>query len=572
MGRLLDTRPVLSVSAGPPSRPRAWARTLARSLFTAALGAALPGPCPGAVELTPVPVSSHWPDAVEEGALSLACGSSVEELEGFFGREQLPFRRALVRDGAEPCHVLYRPTVPGFRASPDDDPLREILYDADPLLFLATARVNRGESVGAMTEVLRQIDRPLDVGVVLHRVHESAAYERAVARTFGDTPHRVTLRDRGVDRNFWWVQDYVKAGASGRGETLLVPRRLFEGRPGNAAVFDPLLEGLSEDPRVARSKLAWEGGDLQFTRDPRDPERLVLYYGTFVKPYWGESLTSGEFEYVLTLEFGADEAVDLGGLAPHVDYFVSFLPRARTALVSVPRSGDLPLARGVVDSLLEALAGEEPSVLQQLREVLASPDPSPGEIARLVGRARQEQGEWSFGIDEGFLARTKELVSRMCPDRDDCFTVEDQARLAEAEPDLLEEWIHSVQQARDEGLIITAHLDLLESQIEVIPEDLERRTHEKIAALEGLGFQVIPVPAYRVNLQKERDWPGISYVNALVVDERVFVPRFGLGEVEDGIFRLLGARLPPGYSVVPIDARRVLIRNGGLHCLAGLVR
>jgi agmatine/peptidylarginine deiminase len=52
----------------------------------------------------------------------------------------------------------------------------------------------------------------------------------------------------------------------------------------------------------------------------------------------------------------------------------------------------------------------------------------------------------------------------------------------------------------------------------------------------------------------------------------VFLPRFGLGAVEDRIFRDLGAQLPPGYAVVPIDAQRVLIRNGGLHCLTGLVR
>ena len=106
----------------------------------------------------------------------------------------------------------------------------------------------------------------------------------------------------------------------------------------------------------------------------------------------------------------------------------------------------------------------------------------------------------------------------------------------------------------------------------MIPAELEARTAEKIAELEGLGFQVVEVPAYRVNLRKERAWPGISYVNALVIDEQVFVPRFGLGEAEDGIFRLVQARLPPGYTIVPVDAQRVRIRNGGLHCLAGLVR
>jgi agmatine/peptidylarginine deiminase len=57
-----------------------------------------------------------------------------------------------------------------------------------------------------------------------------------------------------------------------------------------------------------------------------------------------------------------------------------------------------------------------------------------------------------------------------------------------------------------------------------------------------------------------------------VVDRQVFVPRFGLGEPEDRILRELGAQLPDGYVVVPVLAERVLIRNGGLHCLVGLVR
>jgi hypothetical protein len=321
-----------------------------------------------------------------------------------------------------------------------------------------------------------------------------------------------------------------------------------------------------------RSRLAWEGGDLQFTLDPRDRSRLVLHYGTFVKPYWGETLTDEEFEYVLKVEFGADAAVNLGGLAPHVDYVVAFLPAASTALVSVPRSGDLDLARAVAERLLARYAGQEPKTLQELREALSSPNPSPPEIARLVKQARGEQGGWSFTVDEALFERTKALVSRVCPGGGDCFTPADQVRLAEANPDLFEEWIHEVQLARDEQSIVTAHLDLLESQLEVIPEEIEARTREGIAELEGLGFQVIEVPAYRVNLRKERAWPGISYVNALVIDERVFVPRFGLGEAEDGVLRLVQAKLPSGYTLVPVDAQRVLIRNGGLHCLAGLIR
>jgi hypothetical protein len=152
---------------------------------------------------------------------------------------------------------------------------------------------------------------------------------------------------------------------------------------------------------------------------------------------------------------------------------VAFLPGASTALVSVPRSGDLDLARAVVERLLARYPGDAPRTLLELKEALASPNPSPGDIARLVRRARGEQGGWSFAVDEELFERTKALVARVCPDREDCFTPADHVRLAEADPDLFEEWIHGVQLARDEQSIVTAHLDLLESQIEMIPEEIE---------------------------------------------------------------------------------------------------
>src|SRR5262249_24082859 len=133
-------------------------------------------------------------------------------------------------------------------------------------------------------------------------------------------------------------------------------------------------------------------------------------------------------------------------------------------------------------------------------------------------------------------------------------------------------WVEAVQRAQDEQAIISAHLDLLESQIEPAPDDYRGRLDQAIAALEGSGFRVVRVPAFRVDLVRPRAWPGISYVNGLVVDGQVFVPRFGLPGVEDGIFQEVGRQLPTGYTVVPIDAQRVLIRNGGLHCLAALLR
>jgi len=542
-----------------------------RRLVVAAACLASPARAHSGVSVVPLPPAAAWPNAIEEGALGLACSSKVEELSGFFSREGLPFRRDLVRTTDErPCHVLYRPTVPGFRASPDDDPIREILFDSDPLLFLATSQ-NWGEPTGVMREILSAIPRPLDVRILIHPRHEEPVYARAVDRGYGGMPHRVSLIERGTDRSFWWVQDYLKSGTSSGKGTILIPRRIFEGHAENGELFEPLLVHLARRDGVVRSRLSWEGGDLQFTRDPRDPGRLVLYYGGFVKPYWGESLTPAEFEYVLSLEFGADRAVILGGLAPHVDYLACFLPRAETVLVSVPRSGDLEVAQAAVEGLLRRLSRPGPTVLVELRRLLSTPDPGRRAI-ELVEKARQQQTGWGFEVDAALPGRMASLVAAACPGRTDCFSPARRLRLLEADPEVFEEWVHAVQLAKDEQAILTAHLDLVESQLEPVPEAVRLLTLERIAELEALGLRVIRVPSFRVNLVRPREWPGISYVNALVVDQQVFVPRFGLGAVEDRLLAELGAQLPDGYTVVPVFAQRVLIRNGGLHCLAGLVR
>ncbi len=540
------------------------------SLLAAAVAST---PCAADVVFEPVPPSSRWPDAVEPRALRLACAGSVPELATLFESERLPFRPELLRRGpARVCHVFYRPTVPGFRAAPDDEPVTGLLFDTDPVLYLATGDRNRDEPVGVMREVLRRVPRPLDVSVLIHRVHDPAAYEKATRRCFGDTPHRVTLLDRGVDRTFWWVQDWVKAGASGRGPTILVPRRIFEAKPENGPAFAPMLDRFASRDGVVRSRLSWEGGDLQFARDPRDPSRLVLFYGSFAKPYWAETLTASEFGYVLCVEFGADRAIDLGGLAPHVDYFVSFLPRAGLALVGVPVTGDVAVARAALDALLARIAGGKPGVLVELRDQLSSPKPDLDRARQTLPRARRQQADWQLAVDPTLPERMRSLVARVCPGGGDCLSPANQLRLLEADPDTFESWVHATQAARDEPAVIAAHLDVIESQLEPVPEAVRRRALEKVAELEAMGFRVVRVPAFRVDLNGPRDWPGISYVNALVVDHQVFVPRFGLGDVEDRLLHDAAAQLPAGWSIVPVDAQRVLIRNGGLHCLAGLVR
>jgi hypothetical protein len=545
--------------------PRWLAASLALALW--------PHRCAAEVAVEPVPISPRFSDAAEPRALQRACSAGRAELEAFFRREALAFRDDLVqRLTGKECHVYYRPTVSGFRAAPEDDPVTELVFDADPLLYLAAGPRTAGDATDAMTEVLRQVRRPLKAGILMHAPYDSPPFEKATVARFGGTPHRTTLLERGSERSFWWVQDAFKFGHAPRGPTLLVPRRLFEGRPEMGDVTEALVAGLSRQDRAVRSRLSWEGGDLQLTRDPRDARRLVLFHGGSAKPYWGEALTTAELEYVLALELGADAVVDLGGLAPHVDYFAAFLPRDKIVLVSLPVSGDAAIARAAADALAHEIGEPEPPSLAELRRHLSPASPDWRGVSSVVERARREQAQWTLRIEPGLPERMGTLVARVCPGQTDCFSPDDRVRLAEADPAAFAAWVHAVERSRDEQATIAAHLDLVLGQAQPVPEDYLRRARDKISELERIGFRVITVPAYRVDLRSKRDWPGISYVNALVVDDQVFVPRFGLGAAEDQVFRDLGARLPPRYVVVPIDAQRALVRNGGLHCLAGLVR
>jgi hypothetical protein len=549
------------------------AQTTLPCLFATVLLATMPRRTADGVVYEPVPASARWADAVEPGALRLACAADEGELTKLFASEGLRFQRELLRhEAGRVCHLFYRPTVAGFRASPDDEPLTGLAFDTDPVLYLAAGSRNFGEPVGVMREILQRIPRPLAVAVLIHRVHDAAAYDDATRRLFGSSPHRITLLDRGAPRTFWWVQDWMKAGASGGHPTVLVPRRILEGKPENAEAFAPMLDRFALREGVLRSRLSWEGGDLQVTRDPRDPRRLVLFCGSFAKPYWAETLTAAEYEYVLETELGADRAVDLSGLAPHVDYFVSFVPQAHLALASVPVAGDLDVARAVLQALLSRFEGRAPQPLLELRDALASPKADLDRARAALVRARGESPQWQLAVDPMLPERMRSLVARACIAGGDCLSPAGQLRMIQADRETFESWVHATQAARDEPAVVAAHLDVVEGQLEPVPEPVRRRVALKIGELEALGFRVVRVPAFRVDLNGPRDWPGISYVNSLVVDRQIFVPRFGLGDVEERIFREVAAQLPAGYSIVPIDAQRVLIRNGGLHCLAGLIR
>lgn len=534
-----------------------------------------PGAAAG-VELVRPPRGEAYENGAAPDAIRFACSESLEALRGFFFAERLPYRSTLVRsDGAGHCHVHYEPTLRDFRALPEDYRVTELLLEVDSVSFLETGTTGRGDAVGALGTILREVDRPLRVAVSIPQELPRHLYEGASAAHFGGLGHAVALRGGPPAPTLGWAQDYVEAGLSKRGVTLLVPHTVFEGDPANGPRYTASIDRLERsDARVVRSKLAWDGGDLQFTLDPGDPRKIVLYYGGAAKPYWGTALTPAEYEYVLRLEFGADRAVDLSGLAPHVDYVVSFLPRDRTVLFAVPETGNRRTASSMAAALAERFSrGTCSRSLRRLADALAGSGPVEEDAVReAIERVREDEPCAATSVDRELAVRMQAFVEEHCPDRASCFSTANQQRMLERDPALFSRWVGLARGARMDRAVVAAHLDLIAAQLGGVPRQVLERSRRKIAELEALGFRVLPVPAFRVNVEEERGWPGVSYVNVLTVGTRVFVPRFGLGEAEDRLLARLAEDLGPGYEVVPVLSRGILVRSGGIHCLFGVIR
>src|SRR5262249_54701179 len=156
------------------------------------------------------------------------------------------------------------------------------------------------------------------------KLHDEKFYEAAKEFHFKNSVHHIVLRNSHTDADNW-PQDYLKSGSSKGERKILLPHRLYEGNRDYGELYEPLLDGLNEQ-RFVRSKLSWEGGDLQFVLDPKNPRKTILFYGKSGRAYWGQALTTEEYAYVLKLEFGADYAVDLSDFVSHADYLVSFIP------------------------------------------------------------------------------------------------------------------------------------------------------------------------------------------------------------------------------------------------------
>ena len=547
------------------------------SLPVAAASAAEVDATEAGVQLLLIEGVREFPEATEVGAIRFACSNDAAALERFFAKRNVPFRESLLRKREEykSCHIFIEPTVPGFRALPDNRPITGLVSGIDPA-SLVGGRKMIGDSLDVAREVLSRISRPLHVTFSLTEEFERDHWPEGMKRAFPDSPHEFKLIRSEARDTHPWGQDFVKAGSVGGKLIVLTPRRLFEGRGTDGDLFRPLLEAMKDGPYV-RSKLSWEGGDLQFIADPKDPSRTILFHGGSSHDYWGANLSHAETSYVLQVEFGADAAVDMALVGPHADFIAAFLPESNIVLVAEPVLNDLQLALSLAEEL-SAMYGprapEDLTVVEALLRQANGPGPAPDVLEHVRIRLQlllNKLPEVPPLITTDLQQRIDAHNAQYCPQEvTECYLGEGKRRMRRVDPPLMKAVYDAAADAEMEPNVAKRFLRLIESQLPNDPETMSVRIQDQIAKIRKLGFKVVRVP-YLYSPEALDEWPGVSYTNSLLFEKTLFVPAVGLGKSEEKIFREMRKKLP-GYEIVPVYARFGLMNNGGVHCVFGIIR
>ena len=527
------------------------------------------------VQLIPFTLKKGYPDASAPGSFSFACADSAKSLEVFFSERGLPFQADLVHPDGKfaACHIYYEPTLPGFRASVEDLPIERLYVAVDPLNFFADADFG-GSSLDIAKTVLGKLPRSVDVRLSVSGGFPKELWQPTAAYHFGGTPHPLDFFDTGLEQAHPWTQDHLESGTVQGERRVLIPRHLYEGRPEDCAKFETLLQRL-EEPHVVRSKLSWEGGDLQFVANPKDPSRIILAHGITARVYWGPELTANEYSYILRVEFGADDVLDLSQMGQHTDYLVAFLPLDRTALVSQLVSGNPDVARAAAFELVGSFPSEAPPEFRAVAAAAADWDGSDTKAGRklvsAIAAARRTLASISDANDPDLTRRMNEYIRTHCPEGPErCFDAAGTVRMLDQNRELLRASISQDAAAAINELLRPILLDLAEAQV-APPKWRESLLDDAAASLEGWGFRVVRVP-HLATKTFHTVWPGAGFANMLVFDRRLFVPTLGLGQVEEDFIAKLRSDLNGAYDIVPVEARTSLINNGGVHCVFGIVR
>ncbi len=523
------------------------------------------------MSITPLAQPSAFAEATDPDALAYACADDAAALSQFFADKRLPFEPGLVRPrgASAACHVYYEPTLKGFRASRDNARIQGLYVAIDPLSFFLRGDLP-GYSLDIAKSVLSRLPRPVNVRLSVSGDFDQSLWTPAAEAHFAGSQHHFSFFDSGTGEPHPWAQDHIKAGDLNGQLRILIPRRLFEGRQEDGELTRGLLSRLEQE-RFVRSKLSWDGGGLQFVADPRDPSRTIMAVGGGMR-YWGEELTPQEFAYVLRVEFGADEVLDLSAIGPHADYLVAFLPADNTVLVSamVRQSGEA--ARAAAFALLDTFGDQKPAAIRRLASLLAewpavlSDRPPP--LMAAIAEARRTLGNLAPETDQELDGLMNKYVAQHCPGNPAvCFDPGQSNRLLQTDPELARRAAARSAAEAVNSILRPMLLNLIEAQTSIAAWREEPLLDDAVRQLEHFGFRTVRVPHLSGG-----EGTSVSYVNSLLFDRRLFVPSLGLGGYEERLFAKLKNDLGGRYEILPVNARTVLSMDGGVHCVFGIIR
>ncbi len=520
-------------------------------------------------------VSSKFADAVSKDAIKYICSDSEADLLNHFTLQGVPFNNSLIRSRkGKKCHIHYDPTVPGFRAHAESDPVDELTFTVDSRTFFAPTTKPLGSSLEIAQAMATKSKTPPALRIQINLELGKPWQDQAITRLFGALGAQVKLHHHNSVDASAWTQDFMKSGSAGQRRMVLIPRHSFEGDVENGPMLDPILKSM-EDTDWVRSRLSWDGGDLMFAHHPLEPSRLILIHGDAARMYWAKGLSNDEYAYILMREFGADEAIFAGEIASHVDYAVNLLPDGRTAVLAAPRHGEFALSREALDQLIQN-HGPLPNLVE-LKRLHALPDgmimEHRPEILSLLEEAAASYVNWPRSINLATMRQATAYTNRHCPDdRASCTSAAGLEALLTRDPELAQKWVTAASEALIGESLSKALLGIVASQIAEVDTERSAKLASLQKRLQASGFRVVHVPVLGGGRRAQLPWAGISYANFIALGDKVFVPVFGLGAAELALLQELQNHLPRPYRVEGVYARGILAQNGGIHCVVGVKR
>ncbi|MBL8177380.1 MAG: hypothetical protein JNK48_22075, partial [Bryobacterales bacterium] len=179
--------------------------------------------------------------------------------------------------------------------------------------------------------------------------------------------------------------------------------------------------------------------------------------------------------------------------------------------------------------------------------------------------------EWKVAADPAVRERVEKHVRENCPQQPaGCIEGAALTRMAAAERELLLDWVDAGAKLRAGQLMAERLLGVIERQISGC--SAAEGLNAVKSRLRRMGFAVIPAPWIQPGEAVSKEWPGVSYGNAALIGDRLFLPALGLERVEKEWLAELQRLLPKGVEASYVPARFSLLRNGGIHCLMAFGR